>query len=218
MAASEGPWEIVEDRAKNVEADAEAPKVVAKVADVGEGGGEVVKTPVVRFGDLQYPPAASSTARKAWYPFKPEHGLGPLIAGGWHHAQSLWQSTGHRWPRGYTNLDDAVAGLLADWKTPKPSRSRSAWDPRRRRGPRHQPNLAKRLAARLVRPKDSPTDLQLPSRRTTRTGTHRTTSFIVTPITAVESVCRGVLLRAQRLAAKARIAPPPSGLAARAGN
>ena len=119
MAASEGPWEIVEDRAKNVEADAEAPKVVAKVADVGEGGGEVVKTPVVRFGDLQYPPAASSTARKAWYPFKPEHGLGPLIAGGWHHAQSLWQSTGHRWPRGYTNLDDAVAGLLADWKDAK---------------------------------------------------------------------------------------------------
>ena len=119
MVASEGHWEIVDDRAKNVEADAEAPKVVAKVADVGEGGGEVVATPVVRFGDLKYPPAASSTAGKAWYSFRPEHGLGPLIAGGWHHAQALWQSTGHRWPRGYTNLDDAVAGLLADWKDAK---------------------------------------------------------------------------------------------------
>ena len=118
MVASECHWEIVEDRAKNVEADAEAPKVVAKVADVDEGGGEVVTTPVVRFGDLQYPPAASTT-RKAWYSFGPEHGLGPLIAGGWHHAQALWQSTGHRWPRGYTNLDGAVAGLLADWKDVK---------------------------------------------------------------------------------------------------
>ena len=53
MVTSEGHWEIVDDRAKNVEADAEAPKVVAKVVDVGEGGGEVVTTPVVRFGDLQ---------------------------------------------------------------------------------------------------------------------------------------------------------------------
>ena len=93
MVTSEGHWEIVDDRAKNVEADAEAPKVVAKVADVGEGGGEVVATPVVRFGDLKYPPAASSTAGKAWYSFRPEHGLGPLIAGGWHHAQALRLNT-----------------------------------------------------------------------------------------------------------------------------
>ena len=115
------PWEIVDRGARGVQADAEAPKVVAKVADVGAGGGEVAKTPValVRFGDLQYPPAASSTTRKAWYSFRPEHGLGPLIAGGWHHAQALWQSTGPRWPRGYTNLDGAVAGLLADWQDVK---------------------------------------------------------------------------------------------------
>ena len=51
MVTSEGDWDIVDDRAKNVEADAEAPKVVAKVADVGEGGGEVVTTHAVRFGD-----------------------------------------------------------------------------------------------------------------------------------------------------------------------
>ena len=67
------------------------------------------------FGDVRYPPTASKT-NKVWYSFKPEHGVGPLIAGGWHHAQALWQSTGNRWPRGYTSLDDAVAGLLADWK------------------------------------------------------------------------------------------------------
>ena len=137
MVTSEGHWQIVDDRAKNVEADAEAPKDKDNVVegikgvaasflerrieeiDVGEGGDEVVATPVVRFGDLKSPPAASSTAGKAWYSFRPEHGLGPLIAGGWHHAQALWQSTGHRWPRGYTNLDDAVAGLLADWKDAK---------------------------------------------------------------------------------------------------
>ena len=113
----DGPWLFVDREARGVQADAVAPTVVAKVAHLGDDGDDVANTPVVlvRFGDLQYPPAASSTSRK-WYSFRPEHGLGPLIAGGWDHAETLWKSTGRRWPRGYSNLDEAIAALVNEWK------------------------------------------------------------------------------------------------------
>ena len=64
------------------------------------------------FSELEYPPPRSSTGRM-WYVFKPEHKIGPCIAGGWDAAKRHWVH--HRAPRGFANLDEAVADCINEW-------------------------------------------------------------------------------------------------------